>query len=63
MLGEYVNATQTYTYDVEYVRQALREISDEEPTDQDVIDYIEACAAEDFGYGDFILVGPDGEEL
>lgn len=63
MLPKYINAIQTYTYDVESVRESLRELNGEEPTDADVIELIETWAAEEFGWGDYILMGPDGEEI
>jgi hypothetical protein len=61
-LPDYINATQTFTYDVEAVREYLREC-DIRPTDDAVIQTIETWAAEEFGWGDYILIGPDGEEI
>jgi hypothetical protein len=63
-LPEYINAIQTFTYDVERVRESLRELNGgEEPTDADVLELIETWAAEEFGWGEYVLMGPDGEEL
>ena len=62
MLPEYIMAQQTFTYDVEATRTYLREM-DIEPTDEEVVSLIESWAEEEFGWQNYSLLGPDGEEL
>jgi hypothetical protein len=52
-------AQQTFTYNVEDARTYLREM-DIDPTDEEVISLIESWAEEEFGWGNYTLLGPDG---
>jgi hypothetical protein len=45
------------------VRDSIRELQGKEPTDEDVIELIETWASEEFGFGKYILLGPDGEDI
>jgi hypothetical protein len=67
---ERIIAQQTIAYDVEMVRDILREISGEEPTLDDVIERIHEYVKDDFSCGwgheaklkDILIFDPDGEE-
>jgi len=61
-LPEYIHAQQTFSYNVEDTRTYLRGM-DIEPTDENVIELIESWAEEEFGWQNYVLIGPDGEEL
>lgn len=67
---ERIIAQKTITYDVEIVRDILREISGEEPTLDDVIERIHEYVRDDFSCGwgheakmkDISIFDPDGDE-
>lgn len=67
---ERITAQHTLTYDVEIVRDQLREIMDTEPTLEDVIEQIYKYIKDDFSCGwgheasmkEIIVFDEDGEE-
>lgn len=63
MLGDYVNAQQTCTYDVQSVREQLIDFGIDNPTDEEILDAINEWAGEEFGTGDYALYDEEGNEL